>query len=717
MADKITRNIVEDSAVNADKIAANSVEATELNTSVITGQSELSAVADDDVMLIYDASTSGLKKNQKSNLMKLAVPTFTSVSPDNSQTADDGNITFTVTGTGFDAGSNMKLISNNGTRLEFDTVVRTNTTTMTGTIARSSLLVAQTPYDIQIRNGGGRVVLGANAIDVDNIPLWVTAAGTLGSFLESEAMDITVTARDPDSSSAVTFELQSGSLPPGLSLVNQTGDSCRITGTPTAVASDTTSNFTLRAYDSASNTASRAFSITILDFNLNGCRFNDGSSDRLQKDLSDGHDTAATISLWFKRSTHSLAQTLFECYEDSSNYFRVRLEASNEIQIRDRVGGSDQLRLKTSALIRDPAAWYSLIIVIDTTDGVAADRCKVYLNGTRVTAFGTETTYGSSDVIETGNADSTVNLGGSGASDNYLDGYLSEVVFLDGTAQASSSFGESNSDGVWIPKNISGLTFGTNGFHCDFADSANLGNDKNGGTDLTEANLTSIDKSTDMPLNNFCTMNPIASQAGSAESGTAFTFADGNLTLSGMSSETGIGTIGVANGKWFWEVKVVTDQDGLIIGGVNQHFHLDAELGYETPTSATGAKVFGYYGGNGNSFVTITDGTSVSYGSAISVNDIVSVALDLTSVDQTCTFYLNGATQGSLDITNLDTGDFYFPAVGNWSVATTATSFNFGSPPYSETGGNSDANGYGNFSMSVPSGYFSLCTKNLATYG
>ena len=86
-------------------------------------------------------------------------------------------------------------------------------------------------------------------------------------------------------------------------------------------------------------------------------------------------------------------------------------------------------------------------------------------------------------------------------------------------------------------------------------------------------------------------------------------------------------------------------------------------------------------------------------------------------MDQTCTFYLNGATQGSLDITNLDTGDFYFPAVGNWSVATTATSFNFGSPPYSETGGNSDANGYGNFSMSVPSGYFSLCTKNLSTYG
>ena len=245
----------------------------------------------------------------------------------------------------------------------------------------------------------------------------------------------------------------------------------------------------------------------------NSCRFNDGDSPRCQKDLADGHDTAATISLWFKRCTNSAAQTLFECYEDSSNYFRVRLDASNEIQIRDRQGGSDQLRLKTNALIRDPSAWYSLIIIIDTTDGTAADRCKVYINGTRVTSFDTETTYGSSDTIETGNADSTVNVGGSGASDNYLDGYLAEVVFLDGVSQASSGFGEFDEDSpqIWKPKNVSGLSGskGTNGFYLDFEDSSNLGNDVWGGTDLTEANLAATDQSSDSPTNNFCTLNPL----------------------------------------------------------------------------------------------------------------------------------------------------------------------------------------------------------------
>jgi len=159
------------------------------------------------------------------------------------------------------------------------------------------------------------------------------------------------------------------------------------------------------------------------------------------------------------------------------------------------------------------------------------------------------------------------------------------------------------------------------------------------------------------------------------------------------------------------------DFDGLIIGACNEHFNINAELGYNSPSSPSDAKIFGYYGGNGNSMIVVGDGTSQSYGSAISVNDIIGVALDVDSADQTCTFYLNGSSQGSLDITNLGSGESYFPAVGNWSVADISTSWNFGSPQYSESGGNSDANGYGNFSMAVPSGYLALCTKNLGSTG
>ena len=59
----------------------------------------------------------------------------------------------------------------------------------------------------------------------------------------------------------------------------------------------------------------------------------------------------------------------------------------------------------------------------------------------------------------------------------------------------------------------------------------------------------------------------------------------------------------------------------------------------------------------------------------------------------------------------------YFPAFGDWSSGSIGYEINFGSPIYSISSGNQDANGYGNFEYAVPSGYFSICTKNLAEYG
>jgi len=437
----------------------------------------------------------------------------------------------------------------------------------------------------------------------------------------------------------------------------------------------------------------------------NSCRFNDGDSPRCQKDLADGHDTAATISLWFKRCTDSAAQTLFECYEDSSNYFRVRLEASNEIQIRDRQGGSDQLRLKTSALIRDPSAWYSLIIVIDTTDGTAADRCKVYINGTRVTAFGTETTYGSSDTIETGNADSTVNVGGSGASDNYLDGYLAEVVFLDGVSQASSGFGEFDADSptIFKPIDVSGLTFGTNGFYLDFEDSANLGNDANGGTDLTEANLAAVDSSTDTPTNNFCTLNPLAIAVNQP------TFSQGNCqSVAGGDWYPNRGTFGVTAGKWFWEVKVTTSGGNFHGVAGEQVNHYDdggrtfAEVGHTAYTKDGGGEM--QYG---------ADETTANYGST-DPNDITGIALNMD--DKEISIYDNGSiivTDFALDDAAATTT--VFPAAAEWNAT---VQYNFGGcSAFTVSSANQDANGYGNFEYAVPSGYYALCTKNLAEFG
>ena len=261
---KIKTGSITDDAVNSDKLAAGSVTNSELNKTVITGQTELSETANDaDFTIIYDTSAGALKKILRSNL-KQAGPTVSSVSPTTVNEKSGATATLTISGSGFTAGSTARLIGNAGKVQEFDTVTRSNATTIVGTIAFSTLESAQQPYDVQVTNGEGLSSLLTNQININQSPTYVTAAGSLGSnrFSMSSAR---VNAIDPESAGNVTFELQSGSLPPGISLVNTAaeGGTALFSGTFSSLASsDTVHNFVLRAFDAASNTSSRAFSFT-----------------------------------------------------------------------------------------------------------------------------------------------------------------------------------------------------------------------------------------------------------------------------------------------------------------------------------------------------------------------------------------------------------------------------------------------------------------------
>ena len=451
----------------------------------------------------------------------------------------------------------------------------------------------------------------------------------------------------------------------------------------------------------------------------NSLRFDDGSSDYLSRSYSSaGNQKTFTISYWVKRSLNGVSQRTFGNYSSSSLGVVANFNSNNTLQFYNRNTSTGDKYFVTNRVFRDVSAWYHIVIAVDTTQATSSDRTHLYINGVEETSF-SENIVPPLNYVYQVNDNVTHYIGQRGNNTQYFDGYLSEFVVIDGQQLDPTSFGEFDEDsGIWKPIDVSGLTFGTNGFYLDFEDSSALGNDVSGnGNNFTVNNLTSVDQSTDTCTNNFATGNPIASQAGSAQSNSLLTFSEGNLLMAD-NSETGIANFGLSSGKWFWEVKVIADQDGLIIGACNEHFNINAELGYNSPASATGAKAFGYYGGNGTATVSVDDGSGFgSYGSAIAVNNIVSVALDLDSADQSCTFYLNGSSQGALDITNLSSGESYFPAVGNWSASDVSTSWNFGSPQYSESGGNSDGNGYGNFSMAVPSGYFALNTKNLAEYG
>jgi len=263
---KIIRKNIEDSAVTEPKLAAEAVTAEKLSTDFVTGLTELSEqAANDDVLLIYDTSAGALKKVSKSNTTVLESPVVSSVSP-TSIVSDAGTTTFTITGTGFTAGTNARLIGSNGKKIDFTTVTRNSTTQITATInVTTDLLEAETPYSVQVIGGNGIADLLTDQIDIDQYPVFVTASGSLGSSRYDMA-GIEVNATDPDSAAPVTFELQSGSLPPGISITNTSanGGTATFTGNIVAQSSETVFNFTLRAVDAASNTSSRAFSFTAL---------------------------------------------------------------------------------------------------------------------------------------------------------------------------------------------------------------------------------------------------------------------------------------------------------------------------------------------------------------------------------------------------------------------------------------------------------------------
>src|SRR5210317_799401 len=267
---KIKTGSITTDAVNETKIADDAISEEHLDVTSLTGHTELAAAAaDDDILLIYDTSAGTLKKIQKSNVA-LAVPTFSSVSPTSLITGDlTGNYTIVVTGTKFDANATFKLRTSGGTDITMDSVSRDSSTQLTGTVAKNTanLTNANEPFDVKVTNGNGLNTTAINQINIDAQPVYTTSAGSLGTVDGGSAIStIDIVAADPESAGNVTFDVQSGTIPPGLSTatVNENGVSkFRITGTPDNPGATTTFNFTLRASDAASNTSSRAFSITV----------------------------------------------------------------------------------------------------------------------------------------------------------------------------------------------------------------------------------------------------------------------------------------------------------------------------------------------------------------------------------------------------------------------------------------------------------------------
>ena len=446
----------------------------------------------------------------------------------------------------------------------------------------------------------------------------------------------------------------------------------------------------------------------------NSCRFNDGDSSQMQKDATSSDSIVdATISMWVKRGTLGTAQVLLAGnYKSSDLYFcSLSFDSSDRLSFKNSDNGTN-CEFVTNRVFRDCSTWYYICVECDLSDS-AADRVKIYINGTtRETSFSTSTNM-SGDQFFLGKSGYEVGVGAL-QDGSYFDGYMAEVCYIDGNAAGSpltpSSFGEFDEDTptVFKPIDVSGLSFGANGFYLDFEDSSNLGNDKNGGTDLTESNLAAADQATDTCTNNFCTLNPLIPSSG-------YTFSEGNckfVTGSGDTTGAGVGTFGLTAGKWYWEVKIGESGEDW-----RNHTHgIISELTTELYQNVGGLQndtgVTQWMNNDGGEVVVDGTATTADYGE-LAIDDILGIAFNAD--DSQITFLKNGSALVS-NYTISTTRGTIFPFIK--TGINTVSEVNWGGcSAFTVSSAASDANGYGNFEHAPPSGYLALCSKNLGSDG
>jgi len=455
-----------------------------------------------------------------------------------------------------------------------------------------------------------------------------------------------------------------------------------------------------------SATAATGFSVD------NSCMFNSADSASLSKTpSSDGSNTVWTVSMWVKRA--SLASGKLHAAGTSDTYEFLFDDSNFGLTLYN----GDAKIFETTRALRDISAWYSIVLAYNT--GLSGtNKVKLFINGVQETSFSTDN-RSSAGTMNHINQD-IVQYVGRTHGGGLFDGYMAEVCIIDGTAYAASDFGEFDGDsGIWKPIDVSGLTFGSRGFYLDFKDSGNLGDDESGNeNDFTESGIAATDQGIDTCTNNFATLNPLIQ----GTSNNARTFSEGNTTVVLGRDSASVSSIGVSAGKWYVEIKCITDAANPVIFIAEEGS--PATVNPYGGTNGVGVKEFGYVNdgkkkGNAGDFT--------SYGATWTAGNIISMAYDADN--GTLWFAKNGAWQASATKTEIENGTttnaaftglsglFFFGCCDAATGTGDKFSCNFGSPYFAISSGNADGDGFGNFEYEVPSGYFALCTKNLAEYG
>jgi len=422
---------------------------------------------------------------------------------------------------------------------------------------------------------------------------------------------------------------------------------------------------------------------------------------------SAGNRKTWTWSGWVKKTSNGGDyRSFFTAFNSTSVYTALDFSDTDNLRLTALGGGS--MTLVTSAVYRDPSAWYHIVFAVDTTQATASNRAKLYVNGTQITTFSTASYPSQNSDTEVSN---TVNhqIGRNpyAGFPQPLNAFLADVFLIDGQALTPSSFGVFDANNVWQPKAYTG-SYGTNGFQLKFADNSaatatTLGKDTSGnGNNWTPNNLSVTagagnDSLVDSPTNygtdtgaggtvrgNYCTLNPLGLGGG--------TLSNGNLTVSTSTDMASVGTFAMTTGKWYWEVTLTTAANPRI--GVYN-------IGAASPAGL---------GGTANGWAIINapsrvfhNGATTSYGSFSGASgNIVMIAYDADLgriwYGENGTWFASGnpATNSNPSQTSV-TGTAIVPASSS-GLGSNVHDCNFGQR---------------SFSYQAPSGFKALCTQNL----
>jgi len=461
--------------------------------------------------------------------------------------------------------------------------------------------------------------------------------------------------------------------------------------------------------------------------------------------------TTGCFSTWFKNSlsnsTNSLGVASFvNNYSDGNNrsYIMGDWGSGGNFVFGQKVSGSWNFRVVSNALYRDPAAHYHFFAVWDTSNSTESERIRLYVNGERITSL-SDQIYPSQnqECYIVSKEDFSVGRAYSSVYGNFTHGYMAETHFVDGTAYAPTDFGEFDEDsGIWKPKQVS-VSYGNKGFYLDYKDASNLGNDASGNNrDLTLSDINSTNQATDTPTNNFCTLNPIHVYSPAALP----TISNGGTKLTTTYQAwwtTAVANMAITSGKWYFEARSATSSTHLsAIGygdeadienwGIDRNANRQCHVG-RTHSGGVQTKSYAYIGSDteGASYGRIfPNGTSPSTRVNYIYTDVIGVAIDADNGyaywHKNGTYINSGnptsgssGTGGYAVPSGTGTNGTLIPAVGAYyhsSIGVIEVNFG-GYTEMSISSAASDANGYGTFEYAPPSGYYALCTKNLAEYG